>query len=91
MFFGIDALIHKPAQSIGPIIAAVILEIFGFNRNSPIQPPSAYIGIKILMLLIPVIVSSIGLTFIYFYPLHGEKLDKMREQLNILHEEKRKR
>ncbi|MFX1558139.1 MAG: hypothetical protein ACFFC9_12860, partial [Promethearchaeota archaeon] len=60
-------------------------------KDSDIQPDSAYLGIKILMLLVPVIVSAIGLIFIYFYPIHGEKLDKMREQLKILHEEKQKR
>jgi GPH family glycoside/pentoside/hexuronide:cation symporter len=91
MFFGIDALIHKPTQSIGPIVAAIILEVFGYIKNSTYQPPSAYLGIKILMLLVPVIVSAIGLTFIYFYPLHGEKLDNMRERLQILHAEKRER
>ncbi|NHJ24767.1 MAG: hypothetical protein EAX89_09345 [Candidatus Lokiarchaeota archaeon] len=90
MFFGIDALIHKPAQSIGPIVATLILGLFGYIQDSPVQPPSAFIGIKILMLLIPVIVSSIGLIFIYYYPNHGESLIRMREQLNLLHAEKRK-
>jgi len=91
MFFGIDALIHKPTQSIGPIVATIILEAFNYVKDSDIQPDSAYLGIKILMLLVPVIVSAVGLIFIYFYPIHGEKLDKMREQLKILHEEKQKR
>ena len=91
MFFGIDALIHKPAQSIGPIVATIILGVFGYVQDSPTQLPSAYIGIKILMLLIPVIVSTIGLIFIYYYPIYGERLEQMREQLHMLHEEKRKR
>ncbi|MFX1525244.1 MAG: MFS transporter [Promethearchaeota archaeon] len=91
MFFGIDALIHKPALSIGPIIATIVLGSFGYVQGALTQIESAYLGIKILMLLIPVIVSSIGLVFIYFYPLYGEKLEKIRAQLNILHEEKRER
>ena len=91
MFFGIDALIHKPTQSIGPIVATIILGLFGYIQNSPTQLPSAYIGIKILMLLIPVIFSTIGLIFIYFYPIYGESLENMQTKLTILHEEKRKR
>lgn len=91
MFLGINALIHKPAQSIGPIVATFILGLFGYIQNSDIQPPSALLGIKVLMFLLPAIVSAIGLIFMYFYPLHGEKLDTMREQLRLLHEEKRKR
>jgi len=89
MFFGIDALIHKPSQSIGLIVATVILGIFGYLQNSTVQPDSAFLGIKILMFLIPAIVSVIGLIFMYFHPLHGEKLDQLREELHILHAKKR--
>lgn len=91
MFFGIDAFIHKPSQSIGPIIATFILGMFGYIQNSDVQPDSAILGIKILMFLVPVIVSTIGLIFMYFYPLHGEKLNELREKLQILHTEKRGR
>lgn len=91
MFFGMDALIHKPSQSIGPIVATFILGIFGYVQGSDTQPPSALLGIKILMFLVPVIVGAIGLTFMYFYPLHGEKLDELRENLQILHAEKKER
>ncbi|MFW9897302.1 MAG: MFS transporter, partial [Candidatus Thorarchaeota archaeon] len=91
MFFGIDALIHKPSQSIGPIVATFILGIFGYVQNSTVQTDSAIIGIKILMFLIPTIVSAIGLLFMYFHPLHGEKLDKLKENLELLHQTKRER
>ena len=91
MFLGIDALIHKPTQSIGPIVATFILTIFGYVQNSDLQSDSALLGIKILMFLVPAIVSGIGLVFMYFYPLHGDKLDQLRENLQILHKEKRER
>jgi GPH family glycoside/pentoside/hexuronide:cation symporter len=93
IFMGINALIHKPALSIGPIIATVVLGVYGYVQGGEVsvQPASAFLGIKILMFLIPVIFSAIGLIFLYFYPLHGEKLDKMREQLQILHAEKQER
>lgn len=91
MFIGMDAFIHKPSQSIAPIVATFILGIFGYVQNSDIQPDSALLGIKILMFLIPAIVSAIGLIFIYFYPLHGEKLNDLREKLQILHTEKKEK
>ena len=91
MFFGINALIHKPAQSIGPIVATFILTMFNYDRSpGAIQPPEAFIGIKMLMFLIPAIVSAIGLIFIYFYPIHDDILKDMQARLKILHEEKRK-
>ena len=91
MFLGMDALIHKPSQSIGPIVATFILGIFGYIQGSDTQPDSALLGIKILMFLVPAIVSAIGLAFMYFYPLHGERLDELREKLEILHAEKKER
>jgi GPH family glycoside/pentoside/hexuronide:cation symporter len=92
MFIGMDALIHKPSQSIGPIVATFILGVFGYIQNSPVpQSDSALFGIKILMFLIPAIASTIGLIFMYFYPIHGEKLDDLREKLEALHMEKRGR
>jgi GPH family glycoside/pentoside/hexuronide:cation symporter len=91
MFLGINALANKPAQSIGPIIATLVLGIFGYLQNSDFQPDSAFIGIKILMFLVPAIVNAIGLTFMYFYPLHGESLNQLQEKLRLLHAEKRER
>ena len=91
MFLGINALFNKPAQSIGPIVATFILGIFGYAQGEAVQTASALMGIIILMFLVPVIVSAIGLTFMYFYPLHGERLDNLRKQLQILHAEKRER
>ena len=90
IFLGINALIHKPAQSIGPIVATMILAIFGFQQGSDVQPPSALLGIKILMFLIPAIVSAIGLIFMYFYPYNKETVEELNAKLELLHEEKRK-
>ncbi|MFW9785532.1 MAG: MFS transporter, partial [Candidatus Heimdallarchaeota archaeon] len=90
IFFGIDALIHKPSQSIGPIVATFILSLFHYDTApDAIQPAEAFIGIKILMFLIPAIVSAIGLVFIYKYPIHNEVLKDLQARINILHEEKR--
>jgi GPH family glycoside/pentoside/hexuronide:cation symporter len=93
MFMGINALFHKPALSLGPIVATFVLGTFGYiqGAEASVQPISAFLGIKILMFLIPVFVSAIGLIFMYFYPIHGEKLENMRKELQILHKEKRDR
>ncbi|MFX1324396.1 MAG: MFS transporter [Promethearchaeota archaeon] len=92
IFFGIDALIHKPSLSIGPIVATFILSLFNYDTTpEAIQPPEAFIGIKILMFLIPAIVSAIGLVFIYKHPIHDEVLKDLQARISILHEEKRQK
>lgn len=88
MFLGINALFTKPANSLGPIIATVILVYFGYIQGSDSQSASALLGIKILFLLIPAIFTALSLLFMYFYPLHGEPLKEMRSKLEELHKQK---
>ncbi len=93
MFIGVMALLTKPATSLGPIIATVVLVAFGYVQGGGLgdQPESAFLGIKMMWLLLPAIIAGISLIFIYFYPLHGEKLADMQENLEILHKEKREK
>jgi GPH family glycoside/pentoside/hexuronide:cation symporter len=88
MFLGMNALFTKPAASFGPIIATLILAYFGYIQGADVQPAPALIGIKILFFLIPAITTAISLIFIYFYPLHDERLIEMREKLAHLHKVK---
>jgi len=91
MFIGVMALLTKPASSFGPIIATFVLTTFGYIQGGTlaVQPETAFLGIKIMWLLIPAIVAAISLIFIYYYPLFGNKLKDMQEKLENLHEEKR--
>ena len=89
MFLGMNALFTKPANSLGPIVATIILEIFLYAPGSVTQSATTLIGIDILFLLIPAIVTAISLIFMYYYPLHGEKLTEMRENLEIIHRERK--
>ena len=89
MLLGMNALFTKPAASLGPIVATIVLELFLYNSGSDIQSSFTLIGIDILFLLIPAIVTAISLIFMYLYPLHGEKLKDMREKLEQIHMEKK--
>jgi len=91
MFIGVMALLTKPATSLGPIIATFILTAFGYIQSGAldVQPTSALFGIKLMWLFFPAIIVAISLIFIYYYPLHGEKLEGMQKDLKILHDEKR--
>jgi GPH family glycoside/pentoside/hexuronide:cation symporter len=93
MFIGVMALLTKPATSLGPIIATMVLVTFGYVQGGAlgVQPASALLGIKIMWLLLPAIVAALSLIFIYYYPLYGQKLTDMQEELEKLHQEKRAR
>ena len=78
-FLGVNALFTKPGDSIGPVIATVILGITNYVRDSPaiLQPDTALIGIKTIFLLIPALFTIISLIFLYFYPIQGEYKTKI--------------
>ncbi len=89
MFQGLQALFNKPATSIGPIIATIILISYGYVQGSENQPDSALFGITLLFLIFPAVVIGLSLIFIYFYPLHGELLTEMQGKLEEIHKKKR--
>ena len=85
MFQGLQALFGKPAVSIGPIIATIILVSYGYVQGSETQSASALFGITLLFLVYPVIAIALSLIFIYYHPLHGEKLKEMTNRLEEIH------
>lgn len=97
-FFGVNAMITKPAQSIAPALIAYVLLATNFVTNQANggliflnQPASAVLGIKILVGLIPGIAMLIGAAILQFYPLRGERLAQMQRDLLVLHAQKRAR
>lgn len=94
-FFGVNALITKPAQSIALALPAWILESTQFitrqQNNGAIfldQPASALTGIKIFIGLIPGIALLLGALILQYFPLKGMHLEQMQEDVLALHAEK---
>jgi GPH family glycoside/pentoside/hexuronide:cation symporter len=95
-FFGINALITKPAQSLAIALPPFILEATHFvtrqaNENAIFlnQPISAVLGIKAFVGLIPGIAMLLGALILFWFPLQGEQLEKMRHDLLELHARKK--
>ena len=96
-FFGVNALITKPAQSIAIWITPFILERTNFvTRASNMgeiflnQPAEALMGIKIFSGVIPGIACLIGALILAFYPLRGKYLQDVQQKVLALHKEKKK-
>ena len=95
-FFGVNALITKPAQSVAQSLIPWVLLITGFvTRESNAgqiflnQPESAILGIRILTGLIPGVAMLVGALILQLYPLRGARLEKMQKDLLELHSKKR--
>jgi GPH family glycoside/pentoside/hexuronide:cation symporter len=97
-FFGVNALLTKPAQSIAIALSPFILEATGFvtrkaNQGQILmeQPASAIFGIRILLGLIPGIAMLLGAVILIWYPLRGKYLEEVKEEVLELHAEKEAR
>lgn len=94
VFFGINALITKPAQSFALIIPAALLSLAGFiprNGGPPMvdaQPEAVFIAIRIFIGLIPGLCLLIAAAILQLYPLKGEYWQEVQEKVLIMHEEK---
>ena len=94
-YFGANALITKPAESIAAPLTAAILSATGFVTRESMggqiflnQPASAIWGIRMIVGLIPGIALLIGAGVLFFFPLKGKKLKKMKAQVLAMHAEK---
>ncbi|MCX6034706.1 MAG: MFS transporter, partial [Chloroflexi bacterium] len=95
-FFGINAMITKPAQSLAIAVPPFILQAAHFvtreaNNNVIFldQPASAIFGIKVFIGLIPGIAMLLGALILFWFPLRGIRLEKMQHDLLELHASKR--
>lgn len=97
-FFGVNALITKPAQSVALALIPFMLETSNFvtrQANGGLiflnQPDSAILGIKVLMGVIPGVALILGAILLFWFPLKGAYLAKIKSDLLALHAEKKAR
>ena len=97
-FFGVNALITKPAQSIALWVTPFILELTHFvtraSNEGEIflnQPAEAIMGIKIFTGVIPGIACLIGAVILIWFPLKGKKWEEIQKEVQLLHMEKKQK
>ena len=97
-FFGVNALLTKPAQSVALALIPFILEKTLFVTREANggqiflnQSASAILGIKSLMGLIPGTALILGAALLFWYPLRGRYLEDVKEKVLAMHAEKRSR
>lgn len=94
-FFGVNALLTKPAQSVALALSPFILELTGFvtrkageGQISLDQPASALFGLKTLIGLIPGAAMLLGALILVWFPLRGPYLAEVQKKVLALHAQK---
>lgn len=95
-FFGANALLTKPAQSLSLFFTAFILEQSGFitramNKGAVFlnQPGTALFGIRSIVGLIPGLALLISAVILVFFPIKGERLTALKARIMVMHAEKK--
>jgi len=94
-FFGVNALLTKPAQSVALALSPFILEITDFvtreaNQGQIFldQPTAAIFGIRSLVGLVPGIAMLLGAIILIWFPLRGDYLGQVQAEVLALHARK---
>lgn len=98
LYAGVGPLLSKPMISVALAVPTALMTAFGLIYVDAVGGLSATqglaaasLGVNISMTLLPGIVCLIGLIiWVKFYPLTGEVVEKMKKEVSILHERKRK-
>jgi len=69
MFYSLVTLVQKIASSLAIPLVGIMLEITNYQANAASQPPSALLGIRLLVGPIPAVLLIIGIIFALKYPL----------------------
>ncbi|MFX1452243.1 MAG: MFS transporter [Promethearchaeota archaeon] len=89
IFNGVSGVIVKSSNAISWLVLGIVLTIFQINREN-VSPstitPFGELGLRILLGVIPVIFIVLGMLFLYLYPLTGDRLEEVKNQVRILNE-----
>jgi len=87
MYFGTNALVMR-LSTLLVSLAVLILAPLGYIEGAEVQPPSAIFGIKLLMSIFPILGIIAGLLIIRYYPIDKEYREKIKREIEKLHQEK---
>jgi Na+/melibiose symporter-like transporter len=80
-YYGINALIHRISTILSISTIALVFSGAGWAGYDPNPGVNVIFGLKLLMFVFPAIALTISIICWKLYGLHGETLEKMREEL----------
>lgn len=81
MYLGANAFFIRLGISLQGLTLGFVLNRSGYNPHLAVQPPSALLGIRLLVSVIPIVALAVSLIFMFYYPLFGERLKALEEEM----------
>ena len=82
MYYGVNALIIRMSVAISAGTISLVQTITGYRAvaNPALMAPAAIIGFRVLVSAVPAALIGLALIFVFLYPLHGARLERVKEQ-----------
>lgn len=87
MYYGVNGFVVRIAIAIESLLLGYILKLSGYDPNIAVnaQSAGAVVGIKSLVTVVPFLACVIVFLIIRRYPLYGERLERLKEQMLARH------
>lgn len=90
VYFGMNGFLGRFGFVLSGLTAAVVFGLTGYQGGMPPTPEISLI-FRLAMTTIPLIAMALALACLKYYPLHGERLNAVREAMEKMHKEKAER
>ena len=87
-FLRINAIFVSPSKSIMIFLFTLIITSMGYNGAAIVQTEDAVLGIQLGTALIPIILLIIGFVLLLFFPLRGEKLERVKNEMKKIYDKR---
>ncbi|MBD3228265.1 MAG: MFS transporter [Candidatus Lokiarchaeota archaeon] len=87
-YYGMNAFIHRLSILLKISTIAIVFQGTGWATYTPVPGLNVIFGLKLLMVLFPVIAIVVAIIMMVIFPLHGKKLNEMRVKLEEIHNRK---
>lgn len=91
MYFGVNAFIERFSMVLVGASSASVFKLSGYSPVLKRQPPTVELGVRLSVVLLPLVALVVFLLAMRFYPLTRDKVVELRRRLNELHERKARR
>jgi len=88
-YWGVTAFFMRLSVILVIVTINIVLRSVGWYVFDPGYSPEVVIGLRLLMTAFPMTFLEIGIIGMYFYPLHGKRLQEVRTGLEKIHREKK--
>ena len=81
MYFGTNSLITTLSSALVAVVFGILLPAFGYDTALDVQPETVATGFRIFMTIPAIIGSLLAVIALWFYPLHGKRLEEVKAAL----------